>query len=312
MMNSDKYLRWFIIFLIVNLIVSLLYLLFGMIFNRTSRKKVAMRSLIMLYAPGIGPLLFFISYLFYRLLFYRKVDLSDVVFSKEKSKELVRINEEKERDFVPVEEAIEVADKGELRELVLNMAQGDYSESLSAINMALNAEDTETSHYAASILQDAINDFRMLVRKENARINDIDEEDESKREQLIFDIKKLFVYMNKVLEQRILSKLEQNGYTDILDKLLEKYYRLAGASITSEMYEAMALRLIETEKYDRARSWCERALWRYPNTLASYTTLIKLYFSCGDRDNFFKTMQELKESNIVIDRETLELIRAFQ
>ena len=312
MMNSDKYLRWLIIFLIVNLIVSLLYLLFGMIFNRTSRKKVAMRSLIMLYAPGIGPLLFFISYLFYRLLFYRKVDLSDVVFSKEKSKELVRINEEKERDFVPVEEAIEVADKGELRELVLNMAQGDYSESLSAINMALNAEDTETSHYAASILQDAINDFRMLVRKENARINDIDEEDESKREQLIFDIKKLFVYMNKVLEQRILSKLEQNGYTDILDKLLEKYYRLAGASITSEMYEAMALRLIETEKYDRARSWCERALWRYPNTLASYTTLIKLYFSCGDRENFFKTMQELKESNIVIDRETLELIRAFQ
>ena len=311
-MNSDKYLRWFIIFLIVNLIVSLLYLLFGMIFNRTSRKKVAMRSLIMLYAPGIGPLLFFISYLFYRLLFYRKVDLSDVVFSKEKSKELVRINEEKERDFVPVEEAIEVADKGELRELVLNMAQGDYSESLSAINMALNAEDTETSHYAASILQDAINDFRMLVRKENARINDIDEEDESKREQLIFDIKKLFVYMNKVLEQRILSKLEQNGYTDILDKLLEKYYRLAGASITSEMYEAMALRLIETEKYDRARSWCERALWRYPNTLASYTTLIKLYFSCGDRENFFKTMQELKESNIVIDRDTLELIRAFQ
>ncbi len=312
MMNSDKYLRWFIIFLIVNLIVSLLYLLFGMIFNRTSRKKVAMRSLIMLYAPGIGPLLFFISYLFYRLLFYRKVDLSDVVFSKEKSKELVRINEEKERDFVPVEEAIEVADKGELRELVLNMAQGDYSESLSAINMALNAEDTETSHYAASILQDAINDFRMLVRKENARINDIDEEDESKREQLIFDIKKLFVYMNKVLEQRILSKLEQNGYTDILDKLLEKYYRLAGASITSEMYEAMALRLIETEKYDRARSWCERALWRYPNTLSSYTSLIKLYFSSGDRENFFKTMQELKESNIVIDRDTLELIRAFQ
>ena len=152
----------------------------------------------------------------------------------------------------------------------------------------------------------------MLVRKENARINDIDEEDESKREQLIFDIKKLFVYMNKVLEQHILSKLEQNGYTDILDRLLEKYYRLAGASITSEMYEAMALRLIETEKYDRARSWCERALWRYPNTLASYTTLIKLYFSCGDRENFFKTMQELKESNIVIDRETLELIRAFQ
>ena len=312
MMNSDKYLRWFIIFLIINLIVSLLYLLFGMIFNRTSRKKVAMRSLIMLYAPGIGPLLFFISYLFYRLLFYRKVDLSDVVFSKEKSKELVRINEEKERDFVPVEEAIEVADKGELRELVLNMAQGDYSESLSAINMALNAEDTETSHYAASILQDAINDFRMLVRKENARINDIDEEDESKREQLVYDIKSLFGYMNKVLEQHILSKLEQNGYTDILDRLLEKYYRLAGASITSEMYEAVALRLIETEKYDRARSWCERALWRYPNTLSSYTSLIKLYFSSGDRENFFKTMQELKESNIVIDRDTLELIRAFQ
>jgi hypothetical protein len=38
---------------------------------------------------------------------------------------------------------------------------------------------------------------------------------------------------------------------------------------------------------------------------------MKLYFSDGDRDNFFRVMNELKHSDIAIDNETLELIRTF-
>ena len=38
---------------------------------------------------------------------------------------------------------------------------------------------------------------------------------------------------------------------------------------------------------------------------------MKLYFARQDREAFFETLGLLKKSNVVIDSETLELIRIF-
>lgn len=38
---------------------------------------------------------------------------------------------------------------------------------------------------------------------------------------------------------------------------------------------------------------------------------LKLYFTMGEKEKFFEVLQELKESDIIIDNETLELIRIF-
>ena len=48
-----------------------------------------------------------------------------------------------------------------------------------------------------------------------------------------------------------------------------------------------------------------------PRVLSSYTCQMKLYFSCGKKEKFFQVMQELRDSDIAIDNETLELIRTF-
>ncbi len=38
---------------------------------------------------------------------------------------------------------------------------------------------------------------------------------------------------------------------------------------------------------------------------------LKLYFARQDREAFFETMEALKKSDVVINNETLELIRIF-
>ena len=43
----------------------------------------------------------------------------------------------------------------------------------------------------------------------------------------------------------------------------------------------------------------------------AYTCRLKLYFTMGEKEKFFEVLQELKESDIIIDNETLELIRIF-
>lgn len=50
---------------------------------------------------------------------------------------------------------------------------------------------------------------------------------------------------------------------------------------------------------------------QYPDELLTYTCKLKLYFARQDREAFFQTLDTLKKSDVVIDRETLELIRIF-
>ena len=78
-----------------------------------------------------------------------------------------------------------------------------------------------------------------------------------------------------------------------------------------EYFEWISMRLLEVEKYKSCEYWCSMAMSRYPQELSSYTCSLKLYFKKNEQDKFFAVMNSLKESSIVIDKETLELIRTF-
>ena len=114
--------RIFLLILIVNLIISLIYLLAGILFvvparfamedkeggERLSdnRRTYLLRFIVMILCPVIGPLFFFVGHLFYIVVFWKKVDLADVIFSKERIRVRMRADEERERDIIPLEEAV--------------------------------------------------------------------------------------------------------------------------------------------------------------------------------------------------------------
>ena len=268
--------RLFTILLVLNLLVVVVYL----IWNHLRRKKKSlstwMKAGMMLLCPIVGPTFVFVAFWTSRLFMLMSMDLSDVVFSKERIETFIRPDEETEKNMVSLEEALEVTDKKSLRSFILNVIRGDYKNSLSSIALALNSEDTETAHYAASILQDVLSDFRVGVQE---KYRTLDEDEEHIAENCV----NLLEYMNPVVEQKV----------------------------SSSVYEKVCQRLLETEDYENCRKWCARAREQYPEALSSYTCQLKLFFSCGDRENFFRVMQELKESDITIDNETLELIRIF-
>jgi len=269
------------------------------------RNGVWMRAAVMFLCPVAGPCMFLFSQIFFRLFFSKPVDLEDVVFSKERVRTFVHADEDRERNIVPLEEAIEVTEAGELRNLMMNVVRGDISKSLASIALALNSEDSETAHYAASVLQDALNDFRFHVQKQFKLIQS-EEENQTVYAEALID------YMNQVLEQKVFADMEQKSYVDIMDQVCEVLYGRDREHMTSAQYEAVSLRLLEVGDYDKCRKWCERAEYQYPNTLATYTCQLKLYFNSGQKQKFFEVMEALKHSAVVIDSETLELIRVFR
>ena len=294
------------IILFINLLIVILYLVWNLVLRKKENKgSYWMRAIVMLLCPIVGIVFFALSQALYVLFFSEPVDLEDVIFSKERVRTFVHADEESERNMVPLEEAIAVTDTEGLRALMLNIVRGDISKTLSAISLALNSEDTETAHYAASVLQDELNQFRMTVQRQYKYIT-------TEENQRLLYAGMLVDYMNKFLEQKVLTDIEQKSYVKMMEEVCDMIYHEEKERLGSVQYEAVCLRLMEVEDYENCEKWCRRAIYEYPNTLSSYTCQLKLYFNSGQKERFFAVIEELKQSAIVIDSETLELLRVFR
>lgn len=295
----------FAVLLGANVLIVAIYVIWNVARKREKPIGYGTKAFVMLLCPVVGPLFIGLGYVLHRCFFYREVDLDAIIFKKDRVKTYQHADEERGRTMVSMEEALTITDKDNLRTLMLNIVRGDIRNSLASISLALDSEDSETSHYAASVLQDALNDFRTTVQKCR---NEIEKRGENEIEYTVM----LIDYMDRVLRQQVFTDMEQRTFVTWLDEICEILYSRARERMTSFHFEAVSLRHLEIGEYSICEKWCERARSCYPDTLSTYTCQLKLYFSNGDRKRFFDVMEELRNSNIVIDNETLELIRVFQ
>lgn len=141
--------RLFILILIINLCTVLIYLIWNHIRRKEKLGSVWMKAVMMLLCPVIGPTFILLAFFFYKLFSFGGVDLSDVVFSRDHTEKFLHPDEDVEKNMVSLEEALEVSDRKSLRTLMMNVIRGDYRKSLASITLALNSEDSETSHYGS-------------------------------------------------------------------------------------------------------------------------------------------------------------------
>ncbi|MCM1568690.1 MAG: hypothetical protein NC081_04500 [Roseburia sp.] len=302
----------FFLVLFINFVITLLYFVYGMVWGRKKegRMQYVMNAVAMLLCPVVAPLFFILGQLLFRFVLKEPVDLADVIFNKDKKESIVKADEEREMNIAPIEEALAVSDKSSLRRLMLNVIKGDITTSLRAISMALGSEDSETSHYAASVLVDELNSFRINVQKLYVEMKD--EEGQNDTEERCAYASALIESMNPILMQNVLTRMEQTDYVWKMDEACQLLYELQPSLMRADYYEAICMRLLDSREYERCGEWCDRAMENYPMELSSHTCRLKLYFTAGDRERFFEALQQTKQSDVVIDKETLELIRIFQ
>lgn len=302
----------FLIVLIMNTVISVLYYVCGILFSKKgayNKGSYLMNTVVMILCPVVGPMFFLCGQLAYYIFFKQDVDLEDVIFSKNRVKTQVRADAEREGNLVPIEEALAICDKDSLRTLVMNVVRGDIQNLLASIALALNSEDTETSHYAATVLRDALNDFRQRAQELYNAMKKLDEE--NKKEEAGEYAKLLLEYMNGVLCQNVFHDMEQRTYVEMMETAAGYLYENAGESLSSQYIEWICLRLLKIEEFDKMKQWCLRSVELYPENLSTFTCQLKLYFTIQDKVNFFDVLEKLKHSDIVLDQETLALVRTF-
>lgn len=310
----------FVLLWLANLLVAVLYLLVGALVvsplrmrkerkageevRHDNRRTYLLRFVVMVLCPVVGPLFFFFSYILFRLPLWMQPHLEDVVFSKERVKSHLKADEERERDMIPLEEALFLNKSKDLRMVMMNTIRGDVHSMLGVIMLALNSEDSETAHYAASVLSGELDAFRTRVRQLRRAMAEEEEQETAAELELI-------PYMDGFLKQKVFAAIEQKKQAGVMAEAAESLFAKDAAQLTQGHYESVCLRLIEAEEFAQAEKWCQRLAAQYPDCLAAYTCRLKLYFSTQNREAFFSTISALKQSEVVIDQETLELIKVF-
>ena len=297
----------FIVVLILNTLVAVIYGIWNFIQCRIREKSVKeymIRMVIMLMCPVVGPMFFAVIKLIGVLFFRQNVDLADVIFSKERVTTYLHADEEQESNVVPIEEALVICDKGNLRNLMMNVVRGDVEESLASIALALNSDDSETSHYAATVLRDVLNDFRAHTQELFIVMNR-NEKDSCEYACLLIE------YMNGVLKQEVFQEAEQRSFVDMMEKACDYLYERDWRRLTPQYIGWLCNLFLKIQSYDKMKLWSDRGRDMYPDELIIYVRYLKYYFTVGKKKQFFEELDRLKQSDIVIDKETLELIRTF-
>lgn len=293
--------------LIINTLVAATYLIYGFYYNKRhpdeSFVKYIILSIFMFFCPIVGAVFLGLGNLFYHIFFDSSIDLAAITFSKERVNVLDRPDEADEINLIPMEEAIMINDKENLRNLLLTVLKGDVSKSINAVTKALNSADSEASHYAASAIMDIVNDFQTTLQKFHAQLEANPNDTE---------INVLYInYLEEMLAANFLSELELKTYVYTLLEVCQNLYEQDKAALRTTHYTGLISLLTRIGDLQAAELWISRYTEAYPDELEMYRCVLHHYFAIKDKIHFFACLDKLKNSSIAVDNDMLELIRTF-
>lgn len=293
-----------VLILIVNVIVAVFYFLY-MTYGKKNRKKGTIAALLILFCPVVGFIFLCLSWVIYKIfeLFEGKeVNLDELSFSKRKIQLKVSSDIQKNANNVPLEETLLIASKKNKREGFLSVLREDITDSVDIIKQAVNDEDSEISHYAASSLMDIIGKFK---EKENKLYM-------LSKEHPIAENKASYIeHVTSFLFEDVLSHTEKQKLMEKMDEEMRFYTETDLMGIKGELLGKTALLWGTLKEHEKASYWFKEAFITDPLNLEVYKTALKYHYMEGQIPEFKSLMEKLKRSSIIIDNETLELIRFF-
>lgn len=290
-----------LLILIVNSLVSIT--VFILAFFSKNRSRMFILSWFIFIVPLIGGLYILLGLLFNYLTKKRNVDLSEVSFSREGEKLILPPNKEAEMNYVPIYDAIAVSHRASLRNLLLNTMLSNAKSKISSIAVAINSDDTESSHYAASMIMDLLSDLRRDAQNMIEIVKRLPEDVEMNL--ITFEFIYDFISLN------IMSAVEQEAFVYTLDDLGENLFKYNLWYMTASHYLKLTDLFIYIKDYQRAEKWCQRADKYRPNMLDTYKAKLHLFFNQHNYNAFFQCLKSLKNSDISIDKEIIDLIRTY-
>ena len=284
---------------VINFLISLFILLLMKIF----RVKNAYTNFLLIIAiPFLGIIYILFIYLFKLFI---KSDNGQYLIDKENEYDrnislLIREAELKnKKDLIPIEDALNLNDHNIKRNLVIEMLKEDSYKYLEFLLKALKDEDSETSHYAATAIT-------QLKSKLTVAIQDMEVEyyKNSKNKEVS---KEYIKALKECIDSNLIDKKERTRLTYSYKLALENYIRDIE---DDENYLNELIKIyIDIKNYDKAILYSYKYMKKFVQSYKPYMFLLEVYYTLNDKKNFEKVIKSLRESDIKLDKEGLDILR---
>lgn len=283
----------------INAIVVAAYLI---LFTLLGKFRPAFcRAIVMLLTPPFGVICFFVNFII--SLFDRKSDLDylELTFSKEKKEFAKQTDYETEKEFVPLEEALIISDVQDKRRALLNVLKSDVSNSMKSLVKALDNEDSETAHYAASALMDVLQQYSKKLSNLSLKFKENPEDLEINKEYA----DTTFQYISS----GALGEIEVKKYARLYVDLIENLNKYHSETLDTDQYKNIVDCLIIIGNYESADKWANLSIERQPNIEQSYLNSLNVKYKTEQWDDFKEVMQKMIKSGAQLSEKGIGIIR---
>lgn len=292
-----------ILILGLNGLLAIIIFLMSFFKKMCDRSRMIMLSWFIFIVPLAGIIYILVGLFINKITHNTNVDMNDVSFNQDREKIILPPNQEIEMNYVPIQDAVAISDRLSLRKLLLDTMLVKTRRKISNIAAAMDSNDTEASHYVATMIMDVLAELRSTSQEMLVDMLKVPEDVEMNL--LAFD------YIYEFLSLKILSEIEQETYIYELNNVAENLFKYNLWYMTATHYLRMTDMFISIKNYNMADKWSRRAEQYRPNMLDTYKAKLHLYFEQGNYDFFLQCLDELKRSDIDVDREIMNLFKTY-
>lgn len=280
----------------------------GYVFVQGKRKQLGkgiVIGIIMFIVPICGPLLISFSYLFFYVLKHTKaayINPEEISFKKNKIRIIQGDSLQRGINKVPIEEALLESDSESTRKVLIDVLKADFESSISILMKAIESDDSEVSHYASVAISDLLSKFKKSQKEIDEQYRQHMEDEE------LLSAYRKFVY--EYLTYHIFPKTEESHYLALCAELMENAY-VNFHHIEAEDYENWINLLLQHDMRAQASEWLTRMQYKYPENLFTFKAELRYNYQYN-HDAFGKCLRKIKNSQIMLDENTLEWVRFFQ
>ncbi|WP_372629192.1 hypothetical protein [Cohnella sp.] len=273
------------------------------LFNRQDKQLLLIKLLIVASIPGLGWLL--------PTIWSQKPrprsaqQFAEYVEQQEREHSIRRIGvfhgveKQRELDVVPIEDALVASRHQERRQALIEVLKQDTIKYIEVLQLAVNNEDTETSHYAVSAIMEMKRKLLISLQELEVRY----EQDPHHAETAKAYVEVLAVYVRSgFLDERTKRKY-QYTYLSVMTNYLkqhEKEEQLFAAKLETE---------IELGIFAEAEQTALHYVECFPLSEQAYLSLMKYYFTVRSSRKLEQTLIRLKNSPIRLSNAGLTAVR---
>jgi hypothetical protein len=218
---------------------------------------------------------------------------------EQRERSIFKEDVEKERNVVPIEDALILNENKVRRTMLLNLLKEESIQNIETIKFALENEDSETSHYAATAIMELkrklLNSMQLLDLQVDENPNDI---------KVLSTYKEVIKqYINSgFLDEKTLLKNKYN-YSTILERLIE-----IEPNVESYFVEKISCDLTLAE-FSTARHYCDLFVRLHPNCEDAYFMDMQIHYLMKNSEGFENSLNQLRSSSVRLSPVGLSKLR---